>query len=65
MTQPELILNRLKQGWTTPMDALRDCGSMKLATRVGELRRMGHKIADQWVSLENGKRVKAYRLEQA
>jgi len=36
---------------------------MKLATRVGELRRIGHVIEDRWVEA-NGKKFKAYRLRK-
>jgi hypothetical protein len=61
MTQHESITKRLKRGWTTPLDALQDCGTMKLATRVGELRRGGLQVVDKWVEL-NGKRFKAYRI---
>ena len=61
MTQHESIIKRLRKGWTTGLDALNDCGTMKLATRVGELRMAGHRIVDKWVEL-NGKRFKAYRL---
>lgn len=61
MTQHHLIVKRLRRGWTTGFDALRDCGTMKLATRVSELRRTGWAIADKWVEV-GGKRIKAYRI---
>ena len=61
MTQHESILKRIKRGWATPLDILKDCGSMKASTRIGELRMSGHSIADKWVEL-NGKRFKSYRL---
>tara|TARA_R110000868_G_scaffold211993_2_gene462016 strand:- start:3017 stop:3226 length:210 start_codon:yes stop_codon:yes gene_type:complete len=61
MTQHQLILKRLNQGWTTPLDALSAAGTMKLATRVGELRVAGYAILDKWVEA-NGKRFKAYRI---
>jgi len=61
MSQNEQIIKRLKKGWCSPLDALRDCGSMKLATRVGELKKDGHKIIDKWVE-QGGKRFKCYRV---
>jgi hypothetical protein len=61
MTQHALILKRLTKGWTTPLDALKDAGTMKLSTRVGELRMAGYAILDKWVEA-GGKRFKAYRL---
>jgi len=61
MNQQQSILKRLTKGWATGMDILMDCGSMKAATRVSELRRAGYVIADKWVEA-NGKRFKAYKL---
>lgn len=61
MTQHESIIKRLKQGWTTPLDALTACVSFKLATRVSELRRDGLVIVDKWVE-QGGKRFKSYKI---
>ena len=54
-------MQRLQQGWTTALDALNDCGCMRLAARVLEMRQDGLNVIDQWVEV-NGKRFKAYRL---
>ena len=48
MTQQQMILKALKR-WISPLDALREAGTMKLATRVGELRQAGYKIQDRWI----------------
>jgi hypothetical protein len=61
LTQQEQVRQRLKQGWTTGLDALRDCGCMRLAARVLEMRQDGLNVIDQWVEIE-GKRFKAYRI---
>lgn len=61
MNQRETIVKRLKRGWTTGLQALNDCGTMKLATRVSELRRSGLNIIDKWVE-QGGRKFKAYRL---
>lgn len=61
MTQRESIVKRLQRGWTTGLQALNDCGTMKLATRVSEMRRDGLNVIDKWVE-QGGKRFKAYRL---
>jgi hypothetical protein len=61
MTQHQLIIKRLKKGWTSPLDALKTCGTMKLATRIGELRLIGWVIIDRWAE-QNGKRFKQYRM---
>jgi hypothetical protein len=47
----------------TPLDGLRIAGTMKLATRIGELIRDGHPIVKEWLDLPNGKRVMSYRLQ--
>ena len=62
MTQHESILKHLRRDWISGLDALKLCGTMKLATRVGELRRAGYDIKDRWQEA-NGKRFKAYRLK--
>jgi hypothetical protein len=61
MTQQEQVLNRLKKGWTTALDALSECGCMRLAGRVQEFKQEGFHVVDKWVEL-NGKRFKAYKV---
>ena len=60
MTQHQHLAKVLR-AWTTPVEALAKVGTMKLATRVGEMRRAGYVIHDKWVEA-NGKRFKAYKL---
>ena len=58
--QKQAILEHLKKGGSlTPIDALRLTGTMKLATRVSELRDMGHPIKDEWVE-KDGAKFKRY-----
>ena len=61
MSQKTKIIECLRGGWKSPLDALKEAGTMKLATRVGELRHAGYKIDDIWH--ESGK-YKLYKLEQ-
>lgn len=61
MTQKDSIIKRLRKGWCTGLDALQTCGTMKLATRVSELRRAGFTVIDKWVE-QGGKRFKSYKL---
>ena len=61
MTQHEHLAKVLRY-WTSPIDALRKVGTMKLATRIGEMRRAVYEIQDRWIEA-NGKRFKAYRLK--
>lgn len=59
MTQQQAIINCLKSGWKSPLDALKLAGTMKLSTRVGELRREGYIILDKW---HESRKYKIYKL---
>jgi hypothetical protein len=62
MNQHEWIMRQLKMGrMITALDALNGCGSMKLATRISELKRDGHNIVTHMVS-QNGKKFAKYQL---
>ena len=73
MTMKADLMKRLLKGWTTPVDALRDCNCFSLSQRCGEFRRHYESIPpgpvsavtpviiSKWVDLPNGKRVKAYK----
>jgi hypothetical protein len=63
MTQSQSILEHLQNGGTlTVAQALNQFGVYALSQRVGELRRKGYAIKDQWVE-QNGKRFKRYLME--
>lgn len=64
MTQTEWILNQLKQGPVTGMDALNGCGCFRLAARIKDLRQAGHQIEKQTIELPNGKHVAQYYLKE-
>lgn len=59
MTQQAAIIQCLKKGWKSPLDALKEAGTMKLSTRVGELRHKGFKILDKW---HESRKYKMYKL---
>ena len=59
ITQKQDIIKALKKGWISPLDALKQVGTMKLATRVGELKREGYLILDKW---HPSKKYKLYKL---
>ena len=46
-----------------PSHAVAECGILSLSQRCGEFRRAGHTVADKWVTLGNGKRIKSYRIQ--
>lgn len=68
MTQNSMILELLHD-WLSPAEAFRETGSMKLSTRVGELRRAGHEIETRKVTTTNrfGKTIhyNEYKLKEA
>ena len=64
-TQRTRIIKLLKRGWISPLDALKECGTMKLSTRAGEiggdpaLHLRGYKLESKW---SPDKAHKLYRL---
>lgn len=67
MTQRQMILAYIKEfNSIDPLEAYRDIGCMKLATRISELKREGYNIVSETVTGRNrwGKktRFKRYRL---
>lgn len=67
-TQNERILNYINRfGSITQLEALRDLGVMRLASRVSDLRRQGYSIISKVEAVENrfGEkvRIKRYSLE--
>ena len=61
MSQKQVILSALAEGQRlTPLNALIRFHTLALSQRIGELRREGHLILDEWTKLENNKRIKTY-----
>jgi hypothetical protein len=46
----------------TPLEALMRFQCMRLASRIRDIKDMGIDIADRWVTRDDGKRFKAYRV---
>jgi hypothetical protein len=60
------ILAHLKAGNTiTQLDALQRFQCLRLGARVYDLKRDGHQIAAELVTLPNGKRVARYSMVRA
>lgn len=59
-TMESRLLKLLRRKWISPLEALQEANCLSLAQRVSEWRREGIAIADKWVDLPSGKRVKAY-----
>lgn len=62
MTQTQQIEHHLKSAWLTPMQAFQWFGCMRLGARIYDLKQQGRKIREKWITLRNGKRVKAFRI---
>lgn len=63
-TQEEAVLAHLRAGHAlTPLDALFDFRSFRLAAVVFSLKRKGHPIVKRMVKVSNGARVAEYRYD--
>ena len=59
-TQRQRILKALKR-WISGIEAFEQAGTLKLATRVGELRKLGYEIESKWHVSQD---FKIYRLKK-
>ena len=64
MSQKTAILDLLKRGPVTPMDALSKLGCFRLAARVQDLRDDGYAIRTEMIETPSGKHVSRYELVQ-
>lgn len=61
MSQCQDIFEHLKRQSITPIEALNKFGCFRLASRINDLRKMGHNIITQTVR-KNGKKFARYVL---
>jgi hypothetical protein len=64
MTQTAQILEMLKRGPVTAMDALNTCNCFRLAARIKDLRDAGHEIETETRTLDNKKTIAVYHLKE-
>lgn len=69
MKQTEQILDYMRTyGAITPLEALKDCGCMRLAARISDLRKAGHNITSRKVAVirRDGSKafIERYRLHE-
>lgn len=62
MRQIEWVIEALRKGPITPLDALNGCGCMRLAVHIHELRSRGYGIFTRLIENENGKPYAQYTL---
>ena len=68
-SQNQRILAYMNEfGSITSLEAMRDLGVYRLASRVADLRKLGYLVVSDWVEVRNRwgekTRVKSYRLEE-
>ena len=64
MTQTEQILDMLKRGPITPLDAIQQANCLRLGARIYDLKRLGHKIIKEPFHTPSGKTVARYHLKE-
>lgn len=53
-TQNQRILDYMEEnGWITQLEAIRELGVMRLASRVSDLRKRGYKITSEMMPVKN------------
>jgi cephalosporin-C deacetylase-like acetyl esterase len=63
-SQNNAILRYMQQGKElTALEALKLFNCMRLAARINDIKEMGIDIADRWITRDDGKRFKAYRVK--
>jgi hypothetical protein len=65
MSQATDILDMLKRGPVTAMDALENAGCFRLAARIADLRQQGHEILTETITTPTGKHIASYKLKGA
>jgi hypothetical protein len=65
MSQTTEILDMLKRGPVTAMDALQQVGCFRLAARIADLREQGHEIITDTITTPTGKHIASYKLKGA
>lgn len=62
MSQEDAVLARLKKGPLTPLEALREIGTLRLGARIHNLRSKGYAISTDLIEVSGKKRVARYTL---
>ena len=53
MSQVQMLIKMLKEGWVSPAAALTDIGCYRLAARISDIRKMGYAIETRIVKQKN------------
>ena len=68
-TQNQRIIDYIEEnGWITQLEAIKELGVMRLASRVSDMRKRGYKITSEMIPVKNryGEtcHIKRYKLEE-
>lgn len=68
-TQNQRILDYIEEnGWITQLEAIKELGVMRLASRVSDMRKRGYKITSEMIPVKNryGEtcHIKRYMMEE-
>jgi ribosomal protein L20 len=64
-TQRQKLLQEMKRGWVTSLDAALKYGCLYFMTRVSEFKRQGLRLDEKVMTTASGTRIKAYRLSRS
>ena len=64
MSQTTTIMEMLKRGPVTAVDALEKAGCFRLAARIADLRQQGIEIETETVTTPTGKHIASYKLKE-
>jgi hypothetical protein len=64
MSQAQMIMEMLKRGPVTAMDALQEANCFRLAARIADLRQQGIEIETETVTTPTGKHIAQYKLKE-
>ena len=65
MSQANMIIEMLKRGPVTAMDALQEANCFRLAARIADLRQQGIEIETETVTTPTGKHIAQYKLKES
>ena len=61
MTQIDILIDLMTQGWVSPAMALAGAGCMRLAARIFDIKQMGYNVISRTVRKGNGNRMVSYK----
>ena len=60
-SQNAQLIDMMKKGWVSPLDALTEVKCFRLASRVHDIRELGYEVIDRW---SENHEYKEYRIKE-